>query len=81
MLSGGYRLGDFTPTITYSKYGEHNPGKGVQRDRGVAITARYDINNNSDFKIQFDRFWDKSSDGYPFVGNADALTVAYDIVF
>lgn len=81
MLSGGYRMGDFTPTITYSKYGEQNPGQGIQRDRGVAITARYDINDNSDIKVQFDRYWDKSSEDYSFVGHADALTVSYDVVF
>ena len=81
MVSGGYRMGDFIPSITFSRYDEHNPEQETQRDKGVSVTVRYDINDNSDIKVQFDRYWDKSSDGYPFVGNADALTVAYDIVF
>lgn len=81
MVSGGYRMGDFIPTVTFSRYGEHNPGNDIQKDKGLSVTVRYDINDNSDVKVQWDRYWDKSSEGYNFVGHADALTVAYDIVF
>ena len=80
MVSAGYRVGDFIPSVTYSRYGEHNSHSPyIQRDEGLALTVRYDINDTSDIKVQFDRFRDRST--YDFVGNAKQITVSYDTVF
>lgn len=80
MVSAGYRVGDFIPSVTYSRYGEHNShSPDIQRDEGLALTVRYDINDTSDIKVQFDRFRDRST--YDFVGHAKQITVSYDTVF
>ena len=85
MLAAGYRYGNFTPMITVSRYGEHNSftPDAVQADRGTTLSLRYDINNRSDIKVQFDQFKDMSGPSMApdFVGNTKLISVSYDTVF
>lgn len=85
MLAAGYRVGDFTPMVSVSRYGEHNSftPDAVQADKGTTLSLRYDINNNSDIKVQLDRFKDLSGPGTApsFVGSSNMISVSYDTVF
>lgn len=85
MMAAGYHIGDFTPMVTVSRYGEHNTftPDAVQVDKGLSLSLRYDINNNSDIKIQMDHFKDLSGpDSAPhFVGSSKLISVSYDTVF
>lgn len=85
MLALGYRMGDFIPMATFTRYGEHNPQdhETVQAEKVMSLSLRYDINERSDVKIQLDRSKDLSGPGTApyFVGTSNAISVSYDTVF
>ena len=81
-LSGGYRIGSFTPMLTVSDYKETSRFPVSDYDPArwstIAASLRYDVNASSAIKIQLERIRDRAA---PFVGNATLLSMSYDFVF
>ncbi len=88
ILSAGYRLGKWTPLVTWSQYrGQANIANGGDTDgqekhETMAYTLRYDLTTSSAVKVQYDVQTDKSGPNWsPNYGNARLLTLTYDMVF
>lgn len=82
MLGVGYRIGSFTPFVSYSKYWDNTNNLDAyepERFEDWSATLRYDINSSMDLKVQYNDYKDKSL--YDFVGNTKLLSVSFDIVF
>ncbi len=92
-LALGYRIGKFTPMLTYSKYFlDYLPSSGLgnadeERHDTRAISVRYDLSTSSAIKVQFDSYRDLSGTTFRTTtsnvaaGNVRLLTVSYDMVF
>lgn len=76
MVSGGYRIGDWTPFIAYADFdatGEvHNT---------TSVGVRWDFHSSAAFKLQYDSVNDKGYDGGQVAGDSKALTFGVDLVF
>ena len=82
MVGAGYRWGNFTPFVSYSRYWDNTSDIDVyepERFEDWSFTLRYDINPSSDIKVQFNSYTDSSA--YDFVGDTNLVSVSYDIVF
>lgn len=88
MIGVGYRLGKFTPFVSWAdyQYGIPNP-VGDEWGEGHAVTSfvlRYDLTPASDIKVQYDVWRDHSNPNYqtdlPY-GNSKLISVSYDMVF
>lgn len=83
MVSIGYRLGKWTPFISWSKYWEKSDSPNYQGEKERFITKsftlRYDVNSQNALKVQIESFDDESE--YDFVGDTNVLSVSYDFVF
>lgn len=88
----GYRIGKFTPMLTYSKYflnyltGSGFGNKDEERHDTRSVSLRYDLTTSSAIKIQYDDFRDLSgkvfkASGTVVNGNSRVLIVSYDMVF
>ena len=80
-LSGGYRVGSFTPMLTVSDYKESTRFPAVYdtaRWSTVGASVRYDFGKASALKVQLERIRDRDT---PFAGNATLLSMSYDFVF
>lgn len=77
----GYKIGDFTPLVGYSRYTEKLTEKytDLQIDNTRFAAIRWDFRKNMDLKVQFDSVRDSSH--IPFSGNAKLISVALDAVF
>ncbi|HEX5337684.1 MAG TPA: hypothetical protein VFW53_04535 [Gallionella sp.] len=97
IVGGGYRYGKWQPLVTWSRYlAVATNGADPSAQEGhytVALTLRYDLSTSSAVKAQLDMQRDRSGPNYhpnynldgvgnsrPY-GNADLLTVTYDMVF
>jgi hypothetical protein len=83
MVSLGYRMGKWTPFISWSKYSEKSDSPNYQGEKERFITKsftlRYDVNSQNALKVQIESFDDESE--YDFVGDTDVLSISYDFVF
>lgn len=91
----GYRIGKFTPMLTYSnydtKYSVGGPLFGYtssdeERHDTRSLSLRYDLGSSSTLKLQLDSYRDRSGTAFRARGNAVTgdsrlLTVSYDKVF
>jgi hypothetical protein len=80
-LSGGYRVGNFTPMLTVSEYKESTrfpADYDTARWTTVGASVRYDFGKSSAVKMQLERIRDRQT---PFAGNATLLSMSYDFVF
>jgi hypothetical protein len=81
-IGAGYRIGDFTPFINYSRYWEYSSNRATwepERHQDLSFTLRYDITSSMDVKLQIEHFWNNSVSDW--VGDATVFTATYDIVF
>jgi len=82
MLGTGYRMGQFTPFVSWSRYWEKSADLEIyepERFTDLSFTLRYDINASNALKFQIDQYKDKTS--YGFVGDTTVMTLVYDLVF
>ena len=78
-IGAGYRIGKWSPLVNYSKYRETgtSPDYNAWHYDCVGLTLRYDVTDNSDFKLQYNKLRDMSAAG-PFLGNTQMLSASYD---
>lgn len=81
IVGGGYRLGDVTGMLTYSRYFETTSPiyTQPQRDNTRTATIRWDFRPSMALKFQFDSFRDRS--GFDFIGKGNLFTVSFTSVF
>jgi hypothetical protein len=77
----GYRMGQFTPIVGYSKYSEGltETYTATQNDSTRFAGVRWDFRKNMDLKVQWDYVKDTSN--YDFTHNAKMLSVSFDTLF
>lgn len=92
LVGVGYHYGKWQPMATWSEYVGTVVTNGVlptvtatsyyNMQQTVSLTIKYDLTDTSDLKIQYDDQTDHSDPLYtPNFGNAQLLTLAYDMVF
>lgn len=81
LVGVGYRFGKFTPMATLSQLKAYNEAFDTlqEKDRLLGLTLRYQLNDSSSLKLQYDRSrWD-------YLNGTDTVrkvvTVSYDLVF
>ena len=78
----GWRFGSWTPFINYALYTQHNtpnlPAYAAADYKRLSGTLRYDVDSNSDVKVQIDRNWDTTQN---WGGNVNVFRISYDRVF
>ncbi|WP_290639566.1 hypothetical protein, partial [Aquabacterium sp.] len=81
LINAGYRIGQFIPTLGFSRYAESSPFPiyNPLHNHTSTVALRYDLTNKSDLKIQYDRMTETS--GTPFAGSAKVIAISYDVVF
>lgn len=82
MLGAGYRYGDWTPFISWSRFWDKSNNLELyepERFLDLTLTLRYEATANSAVKLQLNRLRDKSL--YDFVGNSTVLSLSYDFIF
>lgn len=90
ILAGGYRYGKWQPMLTFSNYhsvpvavdGEPAQGTAMEKHYTVSATLRYELDNRSALKVQYDHQNSRSGPDYAYqYGDARLLSVTWDIVF
>lgn len=79
MVSAGYRIGEFTPFVSYSDF----EGSGIEDPEAHNTTSagvRYDFHDSAALKVQYDIVKDNSFEN-AVSGDAKALSVSIDLVF
>ncbi len=80
MLGVGYRFGDVTPMITYSKFDESEaPYAERTIYQTLSYTVRWDFHSSAALKLQYDDYEDQST--FFFLGDSKSLALALDVVF
>ncbi|MBY0574876.1 MAG: hypothetical protein K2P84_14445 [Undibacterium sp.] len=80
LIGVGYRFGKILPMLTISRFNSFDAlGTGIEVDRNIALTLRYQLTDSSFLKFQLDRSrWD-------FLNGTDntrkLATVSYDFTF
>ena len=81
MVSLGYHWGRFTPHITHSLLKQkHNAAGGDEHHTTNSVGVRWDYNDSTAFKIQYDRTEDKGV-VIPVSGDAELISLGVDFVF
>lgn len=82
LVGAGYKLGQFTPMFTTSRY-MTKPSEGSSREGRFTRSAsvRWDFAKNLALKVQYDDSKDKSQYSYPFFGDSKLLSVSLQGVF
>lgn len=81
MAGLGYHFGNLTPMLTYSYFSDVSAdGTPTWKNSNTSLTLRYDLNSQSDIKLQYDHYRELSDPGSTS-GNANVISVAYDRVF
>lgn len=77
----GRRFGAWTPFVNYARFWEKSTSSGYENERFIDLSAtlRYDITSSSAFKLQVNRFSDRSE--FEFVGSSTLLSANYNLVF
>lgn len=88
MVSAAYRIGEWTPHLTWSRYRESStlPTYNPVRTQTWSLGLRRELTPQSSLKVQFDKTRDSgvTADGTArslYAGSARAISVAYDQVF
>jgi hypothetical protein len=83
MLGFGWRIGQWVPFISWSRYWETADTDvdtyAPERFTDLSATLRYDINSSLSAKVQYQQLSDDSKS--EFVGDANVLSVSLDMVF
>ena len=79
----GYRIGRFTPLVSYSNYRQKNNDPDIaESHRTASAVLRYDLTTTSAVKAQFDIWRDRSASGFSSMhGDSRLITISYDRVF
>lgn len=79
----GYRIGRFTPLVSFSNYRQKNNDPEIaERHHTASAVLRYDLTNASALKVQFDLWRDRSASGFSSIhGDSRLITLSYDRVF
>jgi len=72
----GYKVGDFTPTLSYSSFEDNYFDTEF---RTQSFTLRWDASKGTAVKFQYDRFMDDS--GWDFTGDSKLVTLGVDYVY
>jgi len=81
MVSLGYYWGRFTPHISHSLLKQkHNAAGGDEYHTTDSVGVRWDYNDSTAFKIQYDRTEDRGIT-VPVLGDAEMLSLGVDFVF
>lgn len=81
MLSFGYHWGKLTPHITRSSLEQkHNLAGGDECHTTHSVGVRWDYNDSTAFKIQYDRTEDNGI-AIPVLGDAEMISLGMDFVF
>lgn len=83
----GYRVGTFTPHVTYALYQEEtnsiDPGynQNPREYQSATLGLRWDFDIAAALKVEYTRREDTNPDSLRAVGDADLLSFAIDVVF
>lgn len=78
----GYRIGRWTPLLSWSSYRLHPLAEAVEAHASVSAVLRYDLTSTAAVKLQYDDWRDRSEAGMTSMhGDARLLTVGLDMVF
>ena len=81
MLSVAYQLNDFIPHITQSSFvQEENLAGGDENHETVSIGLRWDFNQTTALKIQYDKVRDKGVN-IRVLGDSESISLGMDLVF
>ncbi len=82
LLGVGYKMGQFTPMLTYSQYmTAENTLVPQEGRRTTYLSMRWDFAKNMALKVQYDTTKDRSKYAYPFWGNSQLLSVSLQGVY
>lgn len=92
LVSAGYRIGEFTPMLTYTRYDDVDPDFGEAHSSLRSLSIRWDFMKSTAFKMQYDIVidnakWLADDTVIPpiyykhFTGNTRTLSVGVDYVF
>ncbi len=76
LLSGGYRIGAWTPFVSYADFDSEG-----EKHNTTSIGARWDFHSSAAFKIQYDDVSDDGINGGQVAGDSKAITFGIDLVF
>jgi len=82
-IGAGLRLGKWTPFVNYAMYSERADNSALfpttpSKFKRSSLTLRYDIDSNSDIKVQVDHHTDTT---FNTSGNVNMFRVSYDRIF
>jgi hypothetical protein len=80
-VSTGYRIGNWTPSVTYGRYREQSSDLEQYSPANysrAAATLRYDMDRIGTIKLQFDRYLDLTNN---YGGSPKVIRVAYERAF
>ncbi len=93
-ISGGYRIGDFTPHITFSTenqevedsiYAAAGLTDGDESSDSITAGVRWDFHPQAAFKVEYQTRSDESDDNieayYGDRSEVDVVTVGFDVIF
>jgi hypothetical protein len=82
LLGGGYKVGQFTPMFTMSRYMTEPTTMAAQEGSLTrSASVRWDFMKNTALKLQYDDKKDLSRYSYPFFGDSKMLSVSLQGVF
>lgn len=79
LVSGGYKIGNVTPLLTFSQYSTQQ--YPIEARRSTYLGVRWDFRKDMAFKAQYDISRDQSQYPYPFFGDHKLLSVSLQGVF
>ncbi len=81
MYSLGYQFNNFTPHITHSAFKQdRNQAGGDENHTTRSIGLRWDFNQTTALKIQYDKVKDKGVN-IPVLGDSETISLGVDIIF
>jgi len=82
LLGIGYKIGNFTPMYTFSRYRvEPSTAIFVEGRNTSMFSVRWDFMKNTALKVQYDISKDHSEYPYPFFGDSNILSVSLQGIF
>ena len=79
LLGVGYKIGDFTPMLTHSRY--TTVTQPIEAQSTNSLVVRWDFRPNTALKVQYDDSKDESHYPYKFFGDSRLLSVALQGTF
>ncbi|NRB40436.1 MAG: hypothetical protein HRU20_18540 [Pseudomonadales bacterium] len=92
LLALGYRINNFTPMISFSRYSDNDPDFGNDEQDGhqvnntLSYSLRWDFMRSTAFTVQYDvltdnTVWFEEGEQYTFTGDSKLLAMGVDYVF